>query len=295
MSEKQETIQANQGQSKAKQQVQKTQARQQQGGQVSAQQSFTKVLEKEIGNQFKAVQNIVPKHVTPERLIRVALQAMSRNPELFNCEKDTIVGAIMNCASLGLEPNLMGHAYIVPFYNSKNKRMEAQFQIGYKGLLDLVRRTGEVSNIYAHEVYEHDYFSYEYGLHKDLQHKPAPLGEDRGKPIAFYAVYKLKDGGSDFLVMSNKEILAHKEHYSKAGSSQYSPWNTAYEEMAKKTVLRRLIKYMPISIEQQDTMERIETDEKIMKLKKNQFREGEKVLAPEYVPAVEGEEANENS
>ncbi|WP_017415747.1 recombinase RecT [Clostridium tunisiense] len=115
--------------------------------------SFQGVLTKQLQHQFKAIQSLVPKHVTPERLCRIGINAASRNPQLMNCTPETIVGAIVNCATLGLEPNLLGHAYIVPFYNNKTGKMEAQFQVGYKGALDLIRRTGAVSTLSAHEVY----------------------------------------------------------------------------------------------------------------------------------------------
>jgi recombination protein RecT len=235
------------------------------------QQSFQSIITAQLSKQFKAIQSLVPKHVTPERLARVALNALSRNPKLMECSPETIIGAIINCASLGLEPNLLGHAYIVPFYNNKIGRMEAQFQIGYKGALDLVRRTGAVSTITAHEVYEGDTFDYAYGIDEKLIHIPS--GEDDERKIThFYAAYKLKDGGSGFVVMTRSQIDGHRDKFTKSRDKQgnvYGPWKDHYVAMGLKTVLLKLIKYMPISIEQQESaaiLEGLQRDNGISKV-----------------------------
>lgn len=225
------------------------------GGAVASQQSFQAVLTKQLSAQFKAIQSLVPRHVTPERLCRISLNAVSRNPKLMECSPETIVGAVVNCATLGLEPNLLGHAYIVPFWNNKTNKMEAQLQIGFKGALDLVRRTGSVSTIAAHEVYEGDKFEYAYGLDEKLIH--VPCGEDDESKIThFYACYKLKDGGTGFIVMSRKQIEKHRDRFTKSKNRSgqvFGPWADHFIAMALKTVLLKLIKYMPISIEQEDT------------------------------------------
>lgn len=234
--------------------------------------SFQGVLTKQLGKQFKAIQSLVPKHVTPERLCRIGLNAVSRNPKLMECTPETIVGAVVNCASLGIEPNLLGHAYIVPFYNGTTKRMEAQMQIGYKGILDLIRRTGQVSTISAHEVYEGDQFEYAYGLEEKLVH--IPQGEtDESKITHFYACYKLKDGGTGFVVMSKAQMDAHMHKFTKSKNKTgdvFGPWKDHYISMALKTVILRLAKYMPISIEQQETqqiMEGLQRDNTTMTVK----------------------------
>ncbi|MBU5227819.1 recombinase RecT [Clostridium senegalense] len=234
--------------------------------------SFQGILTKQLSNQFKAIQSLVPKHVTPERLCRIGLNAVSRNPQLMNCSPETIVGAVVNCASLGLEPNLLGHAYIVPFYNGKTKKMEAQFQMGYKGALDLIRRTGQVSTISAHEVYEGDKFDYAYGLEEKLVH--VPCGEDDESKIThFYAAYKLKDGGTGFLVMTKAQMNKHRDKFTKSKNKEgivFGPWADHYVSMALKTVILRLIKYMPISIEQQEAqqaMEALNQDNTVMTVK----------------------------
>ena len=123
------------------------------------------------------------------------------------------------------------------------RRME-NFGITDKGLIDLAYRSGEISVIQAHTVYENDEFSYEFGLDPKLNHKPAV--KDRGEPIAFYAMFKTKDGGYGFEVMSVEDVRKHAKKYSKSYSSDFSPWATSFEEMAKKTVLKRVLKYAPL-------------------------------------------------
>ena len=134
---------------------------------------------------------------------------------------------------------------MIPF---KNKGVdEVQFQIGYKGLLDLAYRSGEIDVIQAHIVYQNDTFECEYGLDPKLKHVPAD--KNRGEPIKVYALFKTKDGGFGFEVMSMEDCREHAKKYSKAFSSAYSPWSTNFEEMAKKTVLKRVLKYAPLKSE----------------------------------------------
>jgi recombination protein RecT len=189
----------------------------------------------------------LPSVITPERFSRIALTAISTNPKLAECTPQSFMGALMNAAQLGLEPNTpLGQAYLIPFFNGKARVLETQFQIGYKGLIDLAHRSGEIQNIYAKEVYEADEFDYAFGLEPFLKHKPG-TGADRGNVTFYYAVYKLVNGGYGFEVMSRDEIEAHAKRYSKAYSS--GPWQTAFDEMAKKTVLKKALKYAPIKTE----------------------------------------------
>ncbi|MED2983195.1 recombinase RecT [Bacillus thuringiensis] len=240
---------------------------------VSTETNLNKQLKLMFKDSFKTIESVLPKHMTPERLIRVGLNATTRNPALLECAPETIVGAVVNCGSLGLEPNLLGHAYIVPFYNNKTKRKEAQFQLGYKGIMELVRRSGEVKAIYAHEVYEGDEFQYEYGLEKNIVHKPSGE-EDQSKITHFYGVYKLKDGSYDFVVMSRKQIEIHRDIFTKSqkNGAVFGPWKDHFVEMAKKTVIIKLLKTAPLSIEREESrqvMEAANQDNGIMKMKEN--------------------------
>jgi len=208
----------------------------QNGGEKKTMQSYIKAMEGE-------VKKALPSVITPERFTRMVLSAISVNPKLASCTPASFLGAMMSAAQLGLEPNTpLGQAYILPYMN-KNV-LEAQFQLGYKGLIDLAYRSGEVEVVQAHIVYANDKFSCEYGLEPKLIHSPAD--SDRGVPVKVYAMFKTKSGGYGFEVMSMEDVRKHAEKYSKAYNSAYSPWKTSFEEMAKKTVLKRVLKYAPL-------------------------------------------------
>lgn len=126
-----------------------------------------------------------------------------------------------------------------------------------KGLIDLAYRGGEVQTIQAHTVYENDEFEYEYGLEPKLTHKPAK--SDRGAPVFYYAIFRTKAGGYSFEVMSMDDIKVHRDKFSKAAARGFSPWQTNFDEMAKKTVLKQALKYAPMSTETARSMSADET------------------------------------
>lgn len=193
-----------------------------------------------------AVKRALPSVMTPERFTRIAVSALSTTPKLAECNPMTFIGAMMTAAQLGLEPNTpLGQAYLIPYWNGRAKRLECQFQLGYKGIIDLAFRSGQISSIQAHVVYENDTFEYSYGLDPALRHVPAI--RDRGVPVSVYAVFKTKDGGFGFEVMSWEDAMAHGQRYSKSYSN--GPWQTNPEEMAKKTVLKKVLKYAPLASE----------------------------------------------
>lgn len=181
----------------------------------------------------------LPAHMTADRMCRIALTELRKNPKLLECDPMSFVGSVMVCASLGLEIGALGQAYLIPY------KSECTFILGYKGMIELARRSGQIVSIAAHCVYEKDKFEYEYGLEDKLSHKPA-LGH-RGPMVAVYAVAKLKDGGYQFEVMSREDIDYIRTTKSKGGN--FGPWKTDFDEMARKTVIRRLFKYLPCSIE----------------------------------------------
>ncbi len=199
------------------------------------------------------IAKMLPKHLNAERLLKVAQIAATTTPALAKCDVASLIGAIGQCAQMGLEPNtVLGHAYLVPF-NTKRKDADGkerwvnsvQVIIGYKGLIDLARRSGQIVSIAAHEVCANDKFELVYGLDEKLNHTPA-LGA-RGELIGFYAVAKLKDGGHSFEFMSAhqvKEIMAGTQ-----SKGKYGPWQDHFTEMGRKTAIRRLAKYLPLSIE----------------------------------------------
>lgn len=202
-----------------------------------------KSMQQYIKSMEGEIKKALPSVITPERFTRIVLSAISVNPKLGSCTPASFLGAMMTSAQLGLEVNTpLGQAYVLP-YNNKGV-LEAQFQLGYKGLIDLAYRSGEVEVIQAHVVYENDDFECEYGLDPKLTHRPAE--SNRGEPIKVYAVFKTKSGGFGFEVMSMEDVRKHAAKYSKAYGSAFSPWKTNFEEMAKKTVLKRVLKYAPL-------------------------------------------------
>ncbi len=188
----------------------------------------------------------LPKHLTPERMARIAMTELRKTPKLQECDPLSFIAAIMQASQLGLEPGILGSCYLIPFNNNQTGKVECTFMPGYRGFLDLARRSGQIVSLVARSVYANDVFSYEFGLKEDLTHRPAM--NDRGELVAVYAVAILKDGGHQFDVMSKKDVDLIKNQ---SKSKNNGPWVTHYEEMAKKTVLRKLFKWLPCSVEMQ--------------------------------------------
>lgn len=201
------------------------------------------------------IAKMLPKHLNADRLLKVAQIAATTTPALAKCDVASLVGAIGQCAQMGLEPNtVLGHAYLVPFNTKRkdgngNERWvnSVQVIIGYKGLIDLARRSGQIVSIAAHEVCENDKFDLVYGLDEKLEHRPA-MGE-RGDVIGFYAVAKLKDGGHCFEFMSRLQVERIQAAADAKNKFPSKVWKEHFTEMGRKTVIRRLAKYLPLSIE----------------------------------------------
>lgn len=182
----------------------------------------------------------LPRHLSADRMLRIAMTSIRRTPTLLACTQQSLLGAVMQAAQLGLEcDGVLGHAYLVPF------KGVVQLIVGYKGLIDLARRSGQLSTIFARIVYSKDQFEYAYGLTERLEHIPS--GEtDPGEVLAVYAVARLKDGGTQFEVMTRAEVDAIR---ARSQAKDSGPWVTDFAEMAKKTCLRRLCKMLPASVE----------------------------------------------
>ncbi len=201
------------------------------------------------------IEKALPSVITPERFTRIALTAYSRNEKLQECTAESFLGSMMQAAQLGVEPNTpLGQAYLIPYRN--RGVMEVQFQLGYRGMIDLAYRSGEVQNIQAHEVYENDTFEYELGLNPKLRHVPAL--KDRGEVILYYAVFKLTNGGVGFEVMSKEDVEAFAKKKSKTYGT--GPWQSDFDAMAKKTLVKRLLKFAPLK---SDFVRAVTTDETI--------------------------------
>lgn len=187
-----------------------------------------------------SIKAVLPKHLTVERLTKVALGVTARRPELLACSPRSLVLAVMQAAELGLDVGgLLGESYLVPYGDT------VQLIVGYRGLVKLARQSGSLATMEAHVVHDRDAFDLEYGLEPRLVHKPFLTG-DRGAIVSVYAIARFKDGGRQADAMSRGDVDLIKAR-SKAGNS--GPWVTDYAEMAKKTIVRRLCKYVPLSPE----------------------------------------------
>lgn len=195
-------------------------------------------LGKLIAKNKTAIASILPKHITPERIARVALMEARDNAKLMQCDPLSFIGAVMESARLGLEPGgALGEAYMIPYGR------ECQFQIGYQGLMTLARRSKEVTTFDAQVVYEDDEFSFQYGTNAFLYHTPGL--RNRGEPIAVYAVAGLVGNVYQFVVMTIEEVEEHR----KMSKTRGGPWKDHWEAMAKKTAIKALCKFLPRSTE----------------------------------------------
>lgn len=240
-----------------------------------------------------AIQEALPKSsgMSPERLSRITLTTLKQNPKLLECSVESLLGAVLQSAQLGLEPSLNGSCFFVPFKNT------VSFQIGYKGLIDLVCRKGEVVSIVAQEVRKGDTFHYEYGRNETLKHIPAPH-DKRGEIEYFYAYAMLKNGGFTYTVMHISEIEKIRDDHSvsyKFDKGGHSIWAKHFSSMARKTVIKRLIQYLPISVQTQELVAHDETIRKdisadVIHVEQSDGLEGISSLSGEVLDA-EGEQA----
>lgn len=206
--------------------------------------------------------------IDPVKMKGVVLSTFTRTPSLWECDPVSIARAVVEAAQAGLEPTgSLGGAYLVPYNNGKTGRKEAQLIVGYTGLVKLARRSGEVTKVEARVVRQADEFDYGYGLDPYLHHRPAlGLADDAANPMTHaYAVVHFRSGEKQFDVMSAAEVLAIKARSKSKdrNGNTTGPWVTDEAEMWKKTVLRRLSKLMPLTIEAQralDAEDSIETE-----------------------------------
>ncbi len=193
----------------------------------------------------------LPKHLTPDRMIRLALTEFTKNKTLQQCTPASVYAGIIQASQLGLEIGVMGQAYLVPYQNRKAGTVEAQFIPGYKGLISLARRSGEVTSIETHIVYEMDEFELELGIETKVRHVPN-LDGDRGRARLVYGVAHFRDGGHHFEWMTLADV---EKIRSKSKAANSGPWVDHYEQMVRKTLIRRMANYLPMSIELANAIE----------------------------------------
>lgn len=226
-----------------------TEAANQTPAKVTPKQALTQLLDANRG----AVGASLPSGYSQDRFVRLLLTAANTNPDLFTCDPRSFLAAGVGAAQLGLEPNdARGLAYLIPF------KKKVQLIIGYRGMLDLARRSGMVSSINAFPVFEGDTFTFSLGLDPTLDHVPGDHDEDPAKLTHVYAVAKI-NGEPQFTVMTRRQIDKVRAG-SQGAKSDRSPWTTHFTEMALKTALRRLCKWLPQTVEMAQAIDHDERD-----------------------------------
>lgn len=200
----------------------------------------------------QAMAEVIPSYLSPDRLLSLALLSIRKTPALQECPISTLLGCVVEASRLGLElGGSLGQAYLVPF-KEKGQPM-AQMIIGYRGFMELMRRSGDVSSIRAVIVHQRDHFTLREGLEQVIDHVPYLEG-DPGPMRFVYAVAKFSRSGDYQAIFMTKAEVDTVRARSRAGAS--GPWSTDYEEMAKKTAVRRLAKLMPLTVEAAEAIER---------------------------------------
>ena len=187
-----------------------------------------------------------PKGVEARQIVRDVLTAISQNQDLLKCDPQSVLGGAMTMAQLGLRVGVLGHGWLLPFYDRKSGGHKAQLVIGYQGLVALAHRSGQIKSISAREVHANDHFHVEYGVNENLVHRPA--AGDRGEVTGYYAVVKFLPDGHSFYYMTKREAEVYRDRYAMAKNKEgtvFGPWKSEFDAMAKKTCVRQLAKFMP--------------------------------------------------
>lgn len=223
---------------------------------ANQQQNEAPSLQQQIKRMEQQFQLAMPRGAEAKQLVRDALTCIQMNPKLAEAEMNSVMGALMTCAQLGLRPGVgaLGQAYLLPFWDRKNRIQKAQLIIGYQGYVELAHRSGRISSIHARTVYSNDYFELEYGAEQDtFVHRPA-LDGPRGEPRLFYAVARTVDGGYSVTdPMTVADMVAYRDKHATAKNREgqvFGPWVDHFEGMAHKTMVRKLMKLLPKSTEQ---------------------------------------------
>lgn len=263
---------------------------------ITQQGSFRGMKQSQIAQALQAwggnLQMTLPKHLTPDRFIQMATSIIAKNPAIAECSAQSVIGAILQASILGFPPvEALGYCYFVPFNNKRPGGewvKEIQFQIGYKGFMDLARRSGKIETIHAFVVVEGDEFDYALGLNPTITHKPCgEVAKPDGSNIRFaYAVVKYRDGGFGFEVLPKARIEQLRMRSPMARNGLTGAWKTDYESMAKAKAIKQLAKSMPLTI---DAMSTLASDERVIHA--DNFREGAlDIDATEVVDAVEADD-----
>jgi len=213
-------------------------------------------FEQAIETAMLSVKTSIPNHIDFNIALQMFKNLRSKNPALASCTKESLIGAMLTASELGLMP-VNQQVYFIPYFNNKKNVMECQLQIGYQGMVDLFYRSDRAVSVDAKAVREKDIFEYDDGLNPMLTYKPCFKGLP-GETYGYYAMAKLKDGGIKIVYMTKDEVMAHAKQFCKAidkNGNFTGPWGTNFDEMGKKTVLKKLFKVLPKSINLEKALE----------------------------------------
>lgn len=221
------------------------------------------------GNKASFIAALPKGTINVDRFIQSAIMAITnpKNPQLRNCTKDSLFRALKESAAYGLEVSgILGQAYLIPYNESVQvapgkweKQMTAHFQCGYKGLIELARRSNTIKTIAAEPIHENDIIDVELGMNRHLSHK-IDITKERGEVIGYYCLVELNNGGCQFHIMSKKDAENHRDKFSKAYKKEDKDniWNKNFDAMALKTCVIQALKLCPISIEALDAVSKEE-------------------------------------
>jgi len=195
-------------------------------------------LDDRLKAQRVEIERALPNNLDADRFARIVLTTVKATPGLRKCSQSSILAGCMLAAQLGLEPGPLGLSYLVPYGK------EAQLQIGYKGIIQLARRSGEIKDIQARTVFANDFFEHEYGMNPKLIHRPNH--DEQSEPRLYYMVARFKGGGEYVMVAPPWKI---EEHRKRSKASNNGPWQTDYEAMAWKTLIHMSKPWLPLSVE----------------------------------------------
>lgn len=209
-----------------------------------------KTLTETLNGRIGSISAVAAKHIKPERLVKIVVGAVMRNPTLLDCEVGSIVRAVIQGAELGLEPgSALNHAYLVPFWNDKAKCYECQLQPSYMGLSELAYRSGMIQSIEASVVYKQDVWEYQKGLDPILRHVPGEHDEDPKDITHVYCIVRMKDGGFAYSVLTRTAVEKLRLRNPAVKKGRATPWDTDYAAMACAKAIKQTMKLAPKSIE----------------------------------------------
>lgn len=214
-------------------------------GEIVAYKDKLKKFRTTLARMGPQIEMAAPDHIKARRMMRMCMTVVQQDPKLLDCTKESLLGAIMTSAQLGLYPDVsvLGHAYFVPFAG------KVVFIAGYKGLIDLAARGGHVTSIQPYAVRDGDMFEFEYGLNPTLRHKPSGEPIEGRELTHVYCIARIRgEPIAQFIVMTKEEVDNIRK---RSPAKNKGPWVNDYEPMALKTVVRREVKYLPISSELQ--------------------------------------------